>query len=175
TRLLRFTYSSLVTPDSVYDYDIATRERALLKRDEVLGGYDPSRYAVERIMAPARDGTQVPVSLVYRTPLVRDGKRPLLLYAYGSYGYTMEPTFGSQRVSLLDRGFVYAIAHIRGGQEMGRGWYDDGKMMKKMNTFFDFIDCAEHVVRERYTSVDRMVAHGGSAGGLLMGAIANLR
>src|SRR6185369_9356209 len=133
------------------------------------------QYAVERIMAPARDGVLVPVSIVYRAPLVRDGKRPLVLYAYGSYGYTMEPTFGSQRVSLLDRGFVYAIAHIRGGQEMGRGWYDDGKMMKKMNTFFDFIDCAEHVVRERYTSVDRLVAHGGSAGGLLMGAIANLR
>ena len=175
TTLLRFTYSSLVTPDSVYDYDIRTRERVLLKRDEVLGGYDPAKYTVERRMAPARDGVMVPISLVYRTPLVRDGKRPLLLYAYGSYGYTMEPTFSSQRISLLDRGFVYAIAHIRGGQEMGRPWYDDGKMMKKMNTFFDFIDCGEHVVREKYTSPDRLVAHGGSAGGLLMGAIANLR
>ena len=175
TTLLRFTYSSLVTPDSVYDYDIRTRERTLLKRDEVLGGYDPALYAVERLMAPARDGVLVPVSLVYRGPLARDGKRPLLLYAYGSYGYTMEPTFSSQRISLLDRGFVYAIAHIRGGQEMGRPWYDDGKMMKKMNTFYDFIDCAEHLVREKYTSPDRLVAHGGSAGGLLMGAIANLR
>ena len=175
TQLLRFTYSSLVTPDSVYDYEVRTRERTLLKRDEVLGGYDPSVYMVERLMAPARDGAMVPVSLVYRGPLVRDGNRPLLLYAYGSYGYTMEPTFSSQRISLLDRGFVYAIAHIRGGQEMGRPWYDDGKMMKKMNTFFDFIDCAEHVVRHKYTSPDRLVAHGGSAGGLLMGAIANLR
>ena len=156
TSLLRFTYSSLVTPDSVYDYDIATRTRLLLKRDEVLGGYDPSQYAVERLRVPARDGVMVPVSLVYRTPLVRDGKRPLLLYAYGSYGYTMEPTFGSVRISLLDRGFVYAIAHVRGGQEMGRPWYDNGKMMKKMNTFFDFIDCAEHVVRVKYTSPDRM-------------------
>ncbi len=175
TALLRFTYSSLVTPDSVYDYDVRTRERVLLKRDEVLGGYDPSLYAVERLMAPARDGVMVPLSLVYKKPLVRDAKRPLLLYAYGSYGYTMEPTFSSMRLSLLDRGFVYAIAHIRGGQEMGRGWYDDGKMMKKLNTFYDFIDCAEYLVREQYTASDRLVAHGGSAGGLLMGAIANLR
>ena len=175
TPLLRFTYSSLVTPDSVYDYDITTRERTLLKRDEVLGGYDPSRYQVERLMAPARDGVMVPVSLVYRTPLVRDGKRPMLLYAYGSYGYTMEPTFGSTRISLLDRGVVYAIAHIRGGQEMGRGWYDDGKMMKKMNTFTDFIDCADHLAKEHYCASGGIVAHGGSAGGLLMGAIANLR
>ena len=157
------------------DYDVATRERTLLKRDEVLGGYDPAAYAVERLMAPARDGVMVPVSLVYRTPLARDGTRPLLLYAYGAYGYTMEPTFGSQRVSLLDRGFVYAIAHVRGGQEMGRRWYDDGKMMKKLNTFHDFIDCAEHLVRARYTSPDRLVAHGASAGGLLMGAVANMR
>jgi oligopeptidase B len=175
TKLLRFTYSSLITPDSVYDYDIATRERVLLKRDEVLGGYDPAQYAVERLMAPARDGVRIPVSVVYRKPFARDGQRPLVLYAYGSYGYTMEPTFSSLRVSLLDRGFVYAIAHIRGGQEMGRGWYDDGKMMKKLNTFHDFIDCGEYLVRERYTSKDRMVAHGGSAGGLLMGAIANMR
>jgi len=175
TKLLRFTYSSFVTPDSVYDYDIATRERTLLKRNEVLGGYDPTQYAVERLMAPARDGVLVPISLVYRKPFVRDGKRPLVLYAYGSYGYTMEPTFGSTRISLLDRGFVFAIAHIRGGQELGRRWYDDGKMMKKMNTFFDFIDCAEHLVRERYATAGGIVAHGGSAGGLLMGAVANLR
>ncbi|HVZ48640.1 MAG TPA: prolyl oligopeptidase family serine peptidase, partial [Gemmatimonadaceae bacterium] len=175
TTLLRFTYSSLVTPDSVFDYDVETRGRTLLKRDEVLGGYDPTQYAVERVMAPARDGTAVPISIVYRKPLERSGTRPLLLYAYGSYGYTLEPTFGSTRVSLLDRGFVYAIAHIRGGQEMGRAWYDDGKMMKKMNTFTDFIDCAEYLVRERYTSPARLVAHGGSAGGLLMGAIANMR
>jgi oligopeptidase B len=175
TTRFRFTYSSLITPDSVYDFDVVTRERTLLKRDEVLGGYDPSAYEVERLMAPARDGTPVPLSLVYRKPLVRDGARPLLLYAYGAYGYTLEPTFSSTRISLLDRGFVYAIAHIRGGQEMGRAWYDDGKMMKKMNTFTDFIDCAEFLVRERYTSRDRLVAHGGSAGGLLMGAVANMR
>ena len=175
TPLVRFTYTSLVTPDSIYDYDVASRQRTLLKRDEVLGGYDPSRYSVERMMATARDGTPVPISLVYRGALVRDGSRPLLLYAYGSYGYTMEPTFSSIRVSLLDRGVVYAIAHVRGGQEMGRPWYDDGKMMKKMNTFFDFIDCAEHLVRIGVTRADRMTAHGGSAGGLLMGAIANLR
>ncbi|MBM4193413.1 MAG: S9 family peptidase [Gemmatimonadetes bacterium] len=175
TNLLRFTYSSLVTPDSVYDFDVGTRERTLLKRDEVLGGYDPGAYAVERLMVPARDGARVPVSLVYKKPFVRDGKRPLLLYAYGSYGYTMEATFSSMRVSLLDRGFVYAIAHIRGGQEMGRGWYDDGKMLRKLNTFHDFIDCAEHLVSERYATRGGIVAHGGSAGGLLMGAVANMR
>ena len=174
TRLIRFTYSSLITPDSVYDYDLVTRSRELRKRHEVLGGYDPSLYRVERIMAPARDGVSVPVSLVYRTPLVRDGARPAILYAYGAYGHIIEPTFSSARLSLLDRGFVYAIAHVRGGQDMGRAWYDDGKMFGKMNTFYDFIDCADHLVRERYTSRDRLIAHGGSAGGLLMGAIANL-
>jgi oligopeptidase B len=175
TRLLRFTYSSPVTPDSVYDYDMTARTRELRKRDEVLGGYDPSRYRVERLMAPARDGALVPVSLVYRAPLECDGRRPLVLYAYGAYGHIIEPTFSSARLSLLDRGFVYAIAHVRGGQDMGRAWYDQGKMLGKMNSFFDFIDCAEFLVRKRYTSSDRLVAHGGSAGGLLMGAIANLR
>ncbi len=172
---LRFTYSSLITPNSVYDYSFADRSRVLRKRDEVLGGYDPSRYVVERTTAIARDGTKVPVSLVYKRGLQRDGKRPLLLYAYGSYGSTTEPTFSSGRFSLIDRDITYAIAHVRGGQEMGRGWYDDGKMMKKMNTFTDFIDVAEHLVRERYTSADRLAANGGSAGGLLMGAIANMR
>jgi oligopeptidase B len=175
TRLLRFTYSSPITPDSVYDYDVLTRTRELRKRDEVLGGYDPSLYRVERLMAPARDGSLVPVSLVYRAPLERDGRRPLVLYAYGAYGHIIEPTFSSARLSLLDRGFVYAIAHVRGGQDMGRAWYDEGKMLAKMNSFFDFISCAEFLVRERYTASDRLVAHGGSAGGLLMGAIANLR
>ena len=175
TRLLRFTYSSLITPDSVYDYDVRTRTRELRKRDEVLGGYDPSLYRVERLMAPTRDGVRVPVSLVSRAPLVRDGRRPLVLYAYGAYGHIIEPTFSSARLSLLDRGFVYAIAHVRGGQDLGRAWYDEGKMGAKMNTFRDFIDCAEQLVRERYTSSDRLVAHGGSAGGLLMGAVANLR
>ncbi len=174
TRTIRFTYSSLITPDSVYDYDAQARTRALRKRDEVRGGYDPSLYRVERLMVPARDGARVPVSLVYRAPLARDGRRPLVLYAYGAYGHIIEPTFSSARLSLLDRGFVYAIAHVRGGQDMGRAWYDEGKMFGKMNTFFDFIDCGEYLVRERYTSSDRLVAHGGSAGGLLMGAIANL-
>jgi oligopeptidase B len=175
TRTVRFTYSSLITPDSVFDYDVAARTRELRKRDEVLGGYDASLYRVERLMAPARDGALVPVSLVYRAPLTRDGKRPLLLYAYGAYGHIIEPTFSSARLSLLDRGFVYAIAHVRGGQDMGRAWYDDGKMLAKQHTFFDFIDCAEELVHERYTSSDRLVAHGGSAGGLLMGAIVNMR
>jgi len=159
----------------VFDYDLASRSRELRKRTEVLGGYDPSQYRIERLMATARDGTPVPISLVYKAPFERDGKRPLLLYAYGSYGATMEPTFSSTRFSLVDRGFVYAIAHVRGGQEMGRQWYDDGKMMKKMNTFFDFIDCAEFLVQQKYTSTDRLAANGGSAGGLLMGAVANLR
>ena len=175
TGTLRFTYSSLATPDTVYDYDLRGRTLTVRKKDEVLGGYDESAHAIERLEATARDGTRVPVSLVYRTPFVRDGSRPLLLYAYGSYGYTVEPTFSSARASLLDRGFVFAIAHVRGGQEMGRAWYDDGKMMKKMNTFTDFIDVAEHLVRERYTARDRLAAHGGSAGGLLMGVVANLR
>jgi oligopeptidase B len=175
TRTVRFTYSSLVTPNSVYDYAMDTRTRELKKRDEVLGGYDPTRYVVERTYATARDGTQVPVSLVYRKGLVRDGKRPLLLYAYGSYGSTTEPTFSSVRFSLIDRDITYAIAHVRGGEEMGRPWYDDGKMMRKMNTFTDFIDVAEHLVREGYTSRDRLIAHGGSAGGLLMGVVANMR
>ncbi|MEX2181952.1 MAG: S9 family peptidase [Gemmatimonadaceae bacterium] len=175
TRTLRFAYSSMVTPNSVFDYAMDTRARELRKRDEVLGGFDPNRYEVERTFATARDGARVPVSLVYRKGLVRDGKRPLLLYAYGSYGATMEPTFSSVRFSLIDRDFIYAIAHVRGGEEMGRRWYDEGKMLHKMNTFTDFIDVAEHLVRERYTSPDRLAANGGSAGGLLMGAVANLR
>lgn len=175
TTALRFTYSSLATPDTVYDYDLCTRDRTVRKRDEVLGGFDEAAYTVERLEATASDGTRVPVSLVYRTPFTRDGARPLLLYAYGSYGYTMEPTFSSTRLSLLDRGFAFAIAHVRGGQEMGRAWYDDGKMMQKRNTFTDFIAVAEHLVQARYTSRDRLAANGGSAGGLLMGVIANLR
>lgn len=175
SRSLRFTYSSLVTPSTVIDYDMVSRKRTIMKQQEVLGGYDPARYGVERRMATARDGVQVPVSIVYRLPLVRDGARPLLQYAYGSYGSNTEPTFNSNRVSLLDRGVVYAIAHIRGGQEMGRHWYDDGKMLRKLNTFHDFIDVGEFLVSEGYTSTDRMLAFGGSAGGLLMGVVANMR
>ena len=172
---LRYTYESLITPPSVYDYAVATRVVTLRKRLEVLGGYDQSKYSVERLLVPSRDGSvRIPVSLVHRHPLARDGSRPLLLYAYGAYGYTLEPSFSSARFSLVDRGFVYAIAHVRGGQELGRTWYDAGKMRNKVNTFTDFIDVADHLVRERYTASDRMIAHGGSAGGLLMGAIANM-
>lgn len=172
---MRFAYSSLVTPNTTYDYDLRSRERVERKREAVLGGYDPRQYAVERLFAPARDGTPVPVSLVYRVPFERNGRRPMLLYAYGSYGSTVEPTFNSARLSLLDRGFVYAIAHVRGGQEMGRQWYDDGKMMHKKNTFTDFVDVAQHLVQAGYTSRAGLVAQGGSAGGLLMGAVVNMR
>ena len=172
---VRFQYSSLVTPSSVFDYDMRTRERTLLKRQEIPSGYDAARYEVRRIMAPARDGVRVPVSLLLPKGATLDGSSPLLLYAYGSYGATMEPTFNANVLSLVDRGFTYAIAHIRGGQELGRQWYDDGKMMKKKNTFNDFVDVAEELIRQRYTSPDRLVANGGSAGGLLMGAIVNMR
>ncbi|WP_349263085.1 S9 family peptidase [Longimicrobium sp.] len=175
TDTLRFGYTSLVTPSSVYDYDMGSRQRVLRKQTEVLGGYDPSQYASERTWARAQDGTLVPVSLVYRKPLVRDGRRPMLLYAYGSYGISTDPGFSIANLSLLDRGVVYAIAHIRGGQEMGRAWYDQGKMMNKRNTFTDFIAAAEHLTRERYTSRERLAIRGGSAGGLLMGAVVNMR
>jgi hypothetical protein len=159
----------------VYDYDVATRERTLKKRQEIPSGFDASRYQVHRRMAPARDGVQVPVSILLPKKARLDGSPPLLLYAYGSYGYTTEPTFNSNVLSLVDRGMIYAIAHVRGGQEMGRQWYDDGKMLKKMNTFHDFIDVAEYLVKAGYTRPDRLVANGGSAGGLLMGVVANVR
>jgi oligopeptidase B len=170
----RLSYSSLVTPGTVFDYHVAGRRLEALKRTEV-PTYDASRYEVRRATAPARDGTPVPVSILMRRGTALDGRSPLLLYAYGSYGATTEPTFRSGVFSLVDRGFVYAIAHVRGGQEMGRGWYDAGKMLAKRNTFFDFADVAEWLVRNRYTSVDRLVANGGSAGGLLMGVVANER
>jgi len=175
TTLLRFSYQSMVTPSSTYDYDMATRERTLLKQQPVLGGYDPARYQSERLMAPASDGTQVPVSIVYRRGLVRDGRNPAYFYAYGSYGYPLPVTFSSNRLSLLDRGFVVVLAHVRGGGEMGKPWHDDGRMKKKMNTFTDFIAAAEHLIAERFTSPDRLVIEGGSAGGLLMGAAVNMR
>ncbi len=175
TTVLRFSYSSLTTPNSVYDQDMRTGERTLVKRDEVLGGFDPANYKSERLVAEARDGAQVPISLVYKDPLKRNGKRPLLLYAYGSYGSSTEPRFSPNVVSLLDRGWVYAIAHVRGGQELGRKWYEDGKLLKKRNTFYDFIDCAEHLVEQQYTSHQRLCAEGGSAGGLLMGVVVNER
>ncbi|MFW6123612.1 MAG: S9 family peptidase [Acidobacteriota bacterium] len=175
TELLRFSYSSLTTPRSVYDYNMKTGERKLLKRQEVLGDFDPSDYQTERLTAPARDGTKVPISLVYRKGLAKDGDNPLLLYGYGSYGASMDPNFSSDRLSLLDRGFIYAIAHIRGGSEMGREWYEQGKLLKKKNTFTDFIDCAEYLIEGGYTSSDKLFAMGGSAGGLLMGAVLNMR
>ena len=174
TDLVRFTYTSPVTPLSVYDFDMKRRTRALKKRTEV-PHYQPGRYATERTWAPAADGARVPVSLLFKKPLVKDGSRPMLLYAYGSYGASTDPSFSSNIFSLVDRGFVYAIAHIRGGQEMGRGWYDDGKMLRKKNTFTDFIAAGEHLVREGYTRSDRLAIRGGSAGGLLMGAVTNMR
>ncbi|PHI20083.1 oligopeptidase B [Lewinellaceae bacterium SD302] len=174
TDVLRYRYQSLTTPSTVYDYNMNSKEQELLKQQEVLGGFDASEYQSERIMAKARDGAEVPVSIVYKKGTPKDGSAPLLLYAYGSYGYSMDPSFSISRLSLLDRGFIYAIAHIRGGEEMGRNWYEDGKMMNKMNTFTDFIDVGKVLVEKDYTQNDRLFAMGGSAGGLLMGAIINL-
>ncbi len=176
TKLYRFNYGSLVTPNSVFDYDVAKRERILKKQQPVLGDYQPGEYQVERIHAKAKDGTLVPVSLVYKKALRKAGvPQPTLLYGYGSYGISMPLGFRSSRLALLDRGVVYAIAHIRGGGEMGKQWHDDGKMMKKMNTFTDFIAAAEHMVAEKYTQPSQLAIQGGSAGGLLMGAVTNLR
>ncbi|HOI41847.1 MAG TPA: S9 family peptidase [Elusimicrobiales bacterium] len=172
--LLRFNYESLTTPDSVYDYDMASRERTLLKRQEVLGGFRPEDYVSERVWAPARDGAKVPVSLVYRKDFRRGSGAPLHIYSYGSYGSNSDPYFSSVRLSLLDRGFVCAIPHIRGGSELGRAWYEDGRQRKKMNTFNDFIDATEYLVKEGYAARGRVHAEGGSAGGLLMGAVANM-
>ncbi|HEX2219620.1 MAG TPA: S9 family peptidase [Gemmatimonadales bacterium] len=175
TTVFRFSYTSLVTPNSVVDYDVAERTWTVRKQTEVLGGYDPSCYRSERLFAVAPDGARIPVSLVYRLPLERDGRRPLLLQGYGSYGYSFDPGFSSNALSLLDRGWVVAIAHVRGGEEMGRAWYESGKLLHKRNTFTDFIAAAEHLVAEGYTSTDRLAINGGSAGGLLMGAVTNLR
>jgi oligopeptidase B len=175
TRILRYRYTSLTTPNSVYDFDMTTRERTLLKREEVLGGYDPADYVSERVYATARDGARIPVSIVYRQDWERDGSRPLLLYGYGSYGASMDASFSSVRLSLLDRGFAYAIAHVRGGMEMGRHWYEGGKLLMKKNTFTDFIDVAQFLIVERYTTPLVLFAQGGSAGGLLMGAVVNMR
>ena len=171
----RFNYQSLVTPPSVYEYNTGVHMSLLLKRQEVLGGYDPAQYVSERQWAVARDGVKVPLSIVYKKGVQRDGKAPLFLYAYGSYGYGTAATFSSSRLSLLDRGMIYVIAHIRGGNELGEKWHDDGMLMKKKNTFFDFVDSAEWLVKEKWTSPDRLVIEGGSAGGLLMGAVVNLR
>ena len=173
TPLLRYVYTSLTTPSSTYDYDMRTRQKTLLKRDSILGGFDPANYVTERLYTTARDGARVPVSVVYRKDIARPA--PLLLTGYGSYGASTDPTFSSDRLSLLDRGFVFAIAHIRGGSEMGRAWYENGRQLQKKNTFTDFIDVADDLVRRGFTTPDRMFARGASAGGLLMGAVVNLR
>jgi oligopeptidase B len=175
TDVLRFGYTSMTTPISTYDYNMKTRERELKKQQEVLGDFDPSNYETKRLWATADDGTKIPMSIVYRKGIKLDGNNPALLYGYGSYGATMDPYFSSIRLSLLDRGFVYAIAHIRGSQYLGRQWYEDGKLLKKMNTFTDFNDCAAYLIEQNYTNPDKLFAMGGSAGGLLMGAIVNLQ
>ncbi len=172
---LRYGYSSLTTPNSTYDYNMRTRERELLKQTEVLGVFDPNDYVTERLYAEAEDGAMIPISLVHRKELKRDGTNPLLVYGYGSYGASMSAFFSSNRLSLLDRGFVYAIAHIRGGQEMGRHWYEDGKLLNKKNTFTDFIACTEALHAKGYSTPEKTFAQGGSAGGLLMGAVVNMR
>ncbi|MEO6548496.1 MAG: S9 family peptidase [Ferruginibacter sp.] len=175
TDTMRFNYTSLTTPNSVFDYNMETKERKLMKEQEVVGGYDSTAFKTDRLFATAADGTKVPVSLVYKKGFNKDGGGPLLLYAYGAYGISSDPYFSSIRLSLLNRGFAFAIAHIRGGQELGRYWYEDGKMLKKKNSFTDFISCAEFLIAEGYTSPAHLYANGGSAGGLLMGAIANMR
>lgn len=173
---VRFRYTSLTTPVSVYDYDVTTKTKTLLKRQEVLGGeFKPENYESKRLWAKAKDGVMVPISVVYKKGIKLDGSNPTLIYAYGSYGSSTDPYFSSTRLSLLDRGFVYAIAHVRGGQELGRQWYEDGKLLKKKNTFTDFIACSEFLISQGYTSSSKLFAQGGSAGGLLMGAIANMR
>ena len=175
TEILRYAYQSMATPSSVIDFNMRTQEKKVLKEQEVLGGkFDKNNYIEERVWATATDGTKVPISMVYRKGIKKDGKNPLLLYAYGSYGATMDPYFSSTRLSLLDRGFIYAIAHIRGGEDLGREWYENGKLLKKINTFTDFIDCSKFVIAEKYTSPEHLYAEGGSAGGLLMGAIVNM-
>ena len=175
THVLRYSYESLVTPDSVFDYDMNARKATLRKEMEVPGGFNKANYKSERLFATASDGTKIPISMVYRVGTKLDGSAPLLLYGYGSYGYSIPPNFNSNRLSLLDRGVVYALAHIRGGGEMGEEWREAGRMMKKMNTFTDFINSAEYLIKNKYTSSERLVIQGGSAGGLLMGAVANMR
>ena len=173
--ILRFGYTSMTTPMTIYDYDMVTKEKVLLKQEEVLGGFQSQNYQTERIFGRAPDNVSIPISLVYRKGFVPDSQRPLLLYGYGSYGASMDATFSSPRISLLDRGFVFAIAHVRGGEELGRHWYEDGKLKKKKNSFTDFIVCAEQLIQQGYSHPHKLFAMGGSAGGLLMGAVANIR
>ncbi len=172
---LRLGYQSLTTPITTFDYNMRTRELILLKQEEVLGGFDRTNYQAERLHVIARDGAQVPLSIVYRKGFRKDGVQPVLLYGYGSYGFSMEPYFSSARISLLDRGFAFAIAHVRGGEDLGRAWYEQGKLLHKKNTFYDFIDCAEYLLHHHFTSRNHLYAMGGSAGGLLMGAVVNMR
>ena len=175
TNILRYGYTSLTTPNSTYDYNMDTKEQVLLKQEEVLDdNFSPDNYVSKRLYATARDGVKVPISLVYKKGTEKSADTPLLLYSYGSYGSSSEATFSSSRLSLLDRGFIFAIAHIRGGQEMGRDWYEDGKLLKKKNTFTDFVDSGKFLIQEGYTSSDHLYAQGGSAGGLLMGAVVNM-
>ncbi len=174
TNIVRYGYTSLTTPNSTFDYNMDTKDKKLMKEQEVPGGYDKTEYVTERLWAPARDGRKIPISIVYKKGTKKDGKAPLLQYAYGSYGASMDTYFSTNRLSLLNRGFVYALCHIRGGQEMGRYWYEEGKMFKKKNTFTDFTACSEFLIKEKFTSSDGLFAMGGSAGGLLMGAVANL-
>lgn len=176
TDVLRFGYGSMTTPNSTYDYNMKTHEKTLMKQQEVLGGFNSEDYQTERLWAKAEDGTQIPISIVYKKELLKkDGSNPMMVYAYGSYGASMDPYFSSVRLSLLDRGFVYALAHVRGGQELGRYWYEDGKKLNKKNTFTDFIACTEFLQREGYSSPEKTFASGGSAGGLLIGAVANMK
>ena len=174
TEILRYGYQSMTTPNSTYDYDMSSKEKTLLKQQEVVGEFNSEDYETKRLYAEATDGTMIPISMVYKKGMEKNGANPTLLYGYGSYGATIDPFFSSSRLSLLDRGFVFAIAHIRGGQIMGRQWYEDGKMGKKKNTFTDFIDCAQYLIDEEYTNPNMLFAQGGSAGGLLMGAVANM-
>jgi oligopeptidase B len=174
TDILRYSYQSMTTPSSVIDFNMKTKTKEIKKEQEVLGGeFDKNNYTEERIWATGKDGTKIPISMVYKKGLKRDGKNPLLLYAYGSYGHSMDATFSSTRLTLLDRGFVFAIAHIRGGEDLGRKWYEDGKLLKKKNTFTDFIECSKFVIEQKYTSPEHLYAEGGSAGGLLMGVVVN--
>jgi len=171
----RYIYSSLTTPNTIYSYDMKSHKNIIIKQDTILGGFDPNNYISERHMVSARDGALVPLSLVYRKNINKDITNPLLLYGYGSYGFSYPPSFRLERLSLLDRGFIFAIAHIRGGSEMGREWYENGKLLKKKNTFYDFIDCAEYLIKKKYTDSNKLFIAGGSAGGLLIGAVINMR
>ena len=173
--ILRFSYASLTTPATIYDYDMNTREREFRKQTEVLGDFSPGKYQSRRVSATAEDGTQIPISLLYAKDTPLDGSAPLYLYGYGSYGIIIDSDFSSVRLSLVDRGYIFAITHVRGGMDLGWDWYEEGKLLNKKNTFTDFIACAEHLINEGYTTKGRIVASGGSAGGMLMGAVVNLR